>query len=462
MEKDNENIAIPLALYSSTRKKFSEEIKKGNFDAPEAFLLFMFFYECTVRQNTNRIYCTSKFGLDKSGLSYRKYFASKKLLVEMGLITPTAFDKIQNQYYFDVVVSRETAVFQKELDKIRNSTVDAEKEQGCLSKRIDPYLSRRSNNTYTVNKNHIQSKDCINRLGKNQDDKPQLIKKVFDQKPELEKKPILVKKEILASKPALVKKTFGKPDRISIDPEEKLVNKIPKYIADALEYWNSKGDVLRKHMVDPYDPSKTIKHCMTLIRDFFSGKLVENVLLPNGFKVEDWKYKNPSLDDWKYLVDEIVYCINDPHLLPKKNGARLDLITFMEGNSRMDIPSYLFNFCVGDYKTAIPDQDPKNKERVKKFWKEIIGEFKSTPENERAFTIISNLSVKIFNERRTKNKNWIPAMNEYHPANIVKSILRQNLWIKEKKRQPEYMATNFFKGMVERYDYDRKTGKFIF
>jgi hypothetical protein len=68
----------------------------------------------------------------------------------------------------------------------------------------------------------------------------------------------------------------------------------------------------------------------------------------------------------------------------------------------------------------------------------------------------------VFEERRKDKPGWIPAMGSYTPMGIIKGILKQNMWIKEKKHTPEYMVTKFFSRMIERYDYDPKTGQVTF
>ena len=283
-------------------------------------------------------------------------------------------------------------------------------------------------------------------------DEPKLIKKEFVEK--AEEKPILQKRVI---RPSFVdvngkyKETKKNNDSIEIQST----------IKTALAYWNSKEELVT-HIINEENPSKTLLHCIQLIKMFFSGKLVKHSLLPKSFDHSLWKGGRQTLEDWKYFVDEICLCLNDPGLLPKKNGKALALPIFLEGSERLELPAFIFNYCLGEYKTATVDINPNNTVKIKAFWEQLIGKFKDTPENQKAFVAISNLSEQTFAERRKTNKNWIPAMNEYFPANIVKSILRNNLWIKEKGHQPAYMDTKFFKQMVSRYDYDRTTGKIVF
>jgi len=231
-------------------------------------------------------------------------------------------------------------------------------------------------------------------------------------------------------------------------------------VMECIHYWNSKPELVT-HKVDPENPTLTVKYCIKYLNSFFHGTLREKAMLPNDFDNRDWDEKKHSLADFQYFVDELCYCISKPNLLPK-NDRKISLIEFLYGNERFNLPSALFNYCVGDYKTALENKYPKTVELIKNYWEEVIGKFEDNAENETAFVIVSNLINQTFTKRRNDNKGWIPSMGSYAPMGILKNIIQKNMWIKEKKHTPEYMATKFFKRMVERYNYDPKTGQITF
>jgi len=430
----------PFAIFDSTLQEFQ---KKGREKEPyymEAYFLYSFYYSQALKQDTHSVYCTKNWTMEVTGISVRKLHGARDLLQRMGLISEYEYSPEHNKYFFTVKVD---TLVDAEVGGIRSVGGEGGTERICNSP-TNIYSPTIKPINININESSLEKPT----------DKQKFIRKDIAQEPEEKEKPLLVKKII---RPSFVDSN-GKyrETKKNVDSIEIAAN-----IKHALEYWNSKEELVT-HTINEDSPSKTLLHCVQLIKMFFSGKLIKHALLPKNFDQSLWKGGRQTLEDWKYFVDEICLCLNDPGLLPKKNGKALALPVFLEGSERLELPAFIFNYCLGDYKTATVDVNPKNTIKIKTFWEQLIGKFKDTPENQKAFVAISNLSEQTFAERRKVNKNWIPAMNEYFPANIVKSILRQNLWIKEKGHQPVYMDTKFFKGMVSRYDYDRTTGKIIF
>jgi len=98
---------VPMTVFSSTFHKFTKLAIEGNNDAYDALALFMFFFECFVRQGRKRVYCTERFGMEHTGLKFSKYRNSKKLLRDMGIIGFDVMDKKSRKQYFPMYLSKD-------------------------------------------------------------------------------------------------------------------------------------------------------------------------------------------------------------------------------------------------------------------------------------------------------------------------------------------------------------------
>ena len=271
----------------------------------------------------------------------------------------------------------------------------------------------------------------------------------------------LVKKKSLPIKNETVRPVLSDEDGNFLPDHNPIKNfVISEKILNCFAYWNEKPELVT-HQINLVEPTKTVKVAIKYLKKFFDGSLVDIAILPNDFDDRDWDKGKHTFDDFKYFVNELCHCLENPKLLPQAH-VRVTILNFLFGDERTGIPSYLFTYCVGNYRTALENKYPKTVELIKQHWRETIGKFEDNADNENAFVLVSNLINKTFTDRRRETKGWIPAMGSYMPITILKNILAKNMWIKDKKHSPEYMSTKFFKRMIQRYDYDPGTGKVTF
>lgn len=242
---------------------------------------------------------------------------------------------------------------------------------------------------------------------------------------------------------------------------------VPQKALACIEHWNSYPELARLK-VNPDSPTHSLKYTIRAIADFFSGEFLLRTIVPKTFRDDSWFDTIPTVDDFKELVDEFVYCIREPELKPVyNNGFKPSILDFIRGNSFVKgtdpMPSLMLLYCFGSYKTVIDEKYPIVTVKVKEIWKKYLGDYTDSPGVEKAFIQVANMCFDHMKEKRKDNPDWIPAMNDYRAEGIVRQIIiKQAEYLKREKKTPEFMGTNYFLNMVRRYDYDKKTGIITF
>jgi len=150
---------VPMTVFSSTFHKFTKLALEGNNDAYDAFALFVYFFECFVRQGRKRVYCTERFGREHTGLSESKYRRSKQLLRKMGLISLNSTDQKHNKKYFSIFLNKDESDWIDFEEWRKTEGYIVQNEQGG-------YCSKQTNNSCTEKiilkqKTKISSKEDI-------------------------------------------------------------------------------------------------------------------------------------------------------------------------------------------------------------------------------------------------------------------------------------------------------------
>lgn len=413
-------------------------------------------HECKKENFTGEFYRSREKIKERINLSQMAQRTAEERLVNLGLIEiivkgiPATNHIKLNIDEIDKVIrgeqqtrTTEPVTMSKSLD---NSTEQEDtdsllKTNGQFSENNKLYTNKENNNIYSVN-----SVSDGNAKGS------RLIKKEI---------PIVEKKTV---RPCLVDKNGNAKKEPKITLPKVVV--ITDVVRECIEYWNSKPEFVN-HKLDIHSPSKLIQHCKDLINSFLNGNLVKIAIPPENFFDKDGELNGTqTVEDFKYFVDEFLYCYNNPNYLPRKNGFAISLPYFLQGSDRHDKPSGLLTYCIGERKKAfekkilvkkpdLPKSDVKLGTKavelfIKRFSEEF-GKFEETEENTRIITDAVYMCAEKY-----EGNNWWGILGHAH---MFKIILEENQWAKNKGLGIRYLATKHFAEQVAGFTYDPKANR---
>lgn len=193
-----------MFIFTSTFFQFVEKgnPKKRNIYYTHALLLYFFYYKEAERHKRNSLWATKIFTMNGTNLSVRELKGARKLLEEMGLITPYKYSKKHNKYYFTIIVKLSCNELDESLENEQNSEITP-----CTKRTPVPHVQNVPPNnvpviTPIVPVNNLSFILKAKRSSTSSNKKTILVKKEVNVDPKLNK--IIVKKKTTA--PKIVKK----------------------------------------------------------------------------------------------------------------------------------------------------------------------------------------------------------------------------------------------------------------